>query len=156
MPDFFGDLEIRIFWQLFLAVLLGVFLGMEREASGRTAGIRTYALVALGSTLFTVVGMQIFQGYAGVSGLNFDPSRIVQAVASGVGFIGAGIIIYRNLHLEGVTTAAGVWMAGAIGVAIGFGLYGTAILATLFAFLVLSWLHPLKRLLRDKNVERGG
>lgn len=153
MPDFFGDLQLHIFWQLFLAVVLGAFLGMEREASGRAAGIRTYALVALGAALFTIMGVEVFHTYTGASGLSFDPSRIVHAIALGVGFIGGGIIIHRDSHVEGVTTAAGVWMAGAIGVSLGFEFYGTAILATLFAFLVLSWMHPLKRLFRGKNVE---
>ena len=153
MPDFFDDLEIRIFWQLLLAVLLGAVLGMEREASGRAAGIRTYALVALGAALFTIMGAEVFHTYTGASGLSFDPSRIVHAIAVGVGFLGAGIIIYRDSRVEGVTTAAGVWRAGAIGMTLGFEFYGTAILATLFAFLVLSWMHPLKRLFRGKEME---
>lgn len=151
MLEVFGDLQLRVFLQLALAVVLGMILGIEREASGRAAGIRTYALVALGATLFTIVGMSVFETYSGANGLSFDPSRIVHAIAVGVGFIGAGIIIYRDLHLQGVTTAAGVWMAGAIGVALGFELYGTAIAATVFAYFVLFLMHPLKRLVRREK-----
>ncbi|MEK7510515.1 MAG: MgtC/SapB family protein [Patescibacteria group bacterium] len=151
--ELFSDLEIRIALQLFLAVLLGVTIGIEREVSGKEAGIRTYALVALGSALFTIVGVETFRQFSIIGGISFDPSRIVNSIALGIGFIGAGIIIYRNSHVEGVTTATGVWVAGAIGLAVGLEFYGIAIFATLLAFFVLSGLHPLKRWVREKKQE---
>ena len=142
---FLEDLQLRIFFQLLLAILLGGLLGLEREYKKREAGLRTYALVSLGAALFTIVAFENFKRFTEISGISFDPGRIVNAIAIGIGFIGAGIIIYRRFHIEGLTTAAGLWIAGAIGVAVGSQFYWLATFATLLAILVLSGLHFLER-----------
>lgn len=129
--------QLQIFYQLVLAVLLGGLVGVEREYSRKEAGLRTFALVSLGAALFTIISFELFKNVAGVQGVSFDPSRIIQAVAIGIGFIGGGIIIYRQFHFEGVTTATGLWMAAAIGVAVGTELYAVAIFAAVLTFVVL-------------------
>jgi putative Mg2+ transporter-C (MgtC) family protein len=149
MEFLLAELQLRIFFQLILAILLGGLIGLEREFKRREAGLRTYALVSLGSALFAIVGLEVFRNFEGIEGVSIDPTRVVQAVAIGIGFIGAGIIIYRHFHVEGLTTAAGLWTAGAIGLAVGFQFYLSAIFATLLVILILSGFYAFeKRFLR--------
>ena len=125
--------------QLVLSVLLGTLVGLERELARKSAGMRTYALVALGSTVFSILSIHLLDTTEVVVG-NFDPSRIAAQVVSGVGFLGAGLIIFSESRIQGITTAAGVWVTAAIGMAVGFRFYMLAIIATglsLFIFLVL-------------------
>lgn len=149
--EFFDALQVRIFFQLLLAIILGGALGLEREYHRKEAGLRTYALVTLGSALFTIVAFETFKALSGTPGVSFDPSRIIQAVAVGIGFIGAGIIIYRRFHVEGLTTAAGLWITGAIGVALGAQFYGAAILTTLLAIVVLAILQFVEQRIFQKE-----
>jgi putative Mg2+ transporter-C (MgtC) family protein len=139
------DLSIEIIIQLILAAFLGGLIGLEREYERKGAGLRTYTLISLGSAFFTIIGYHMTA---------VDPSRIIQAVATGIGFIGAGVIIHRQSHVEGVTTAAGLWVATAIGVAVGAKLYFSAIFAS---FLVLGVLIGLtlikKRFFRNRMAE---
>lgn len=144
-------LQLRILFQLFLALLLGGLLGLEREYKKREAGLRTYALVSLGAALFTIVALESFKKFEGLIGVSFDPSRVINAVAIGIGFIGAGIIIYRRFHIEGLTTAAGLWVAGAIGVAVGSEFYWAAVLTVLLAIIVLAGLHWIEKKIFKKN-----
>jgi putative Mg2+ transporter-C (MgtC) family protein len=129
----------RILTRLLLAALLGGVLGYERESQGKAAGIRTHMLVAMGAALFVLVpeldGMPIA-----------DMSRVIQGIVTGIGFLGAGAIIKRNTEedTQGLTTAAGIWMTAAIGVACGLGRETTALLST---FLTLTVLAVLPRLL---------
>ena len=115
------------------AALIGGLLGIQRESVGKAAGIRTYALVALGSCLFTIISTI---GFA--SGV-YDPSRIASQVVVGIGFLGAGLILHHGTKIEGLTTAAGLWAAAGVGMAIGAGLWTiatiTAILVALFFML---------------------
>jgi len=123
----------RIAVRLLLAAALGGVLGYERERSGQVAGIRTHMLVAMGSALFVLVPHQ--------AGMAIDSlSRVIQGVVTGVGFLGAGAIIKHRAPetVHGLTTAAGVWMTAAIGVASGFGREMTAIISTVLAFVVLT------------------
>lgn len=137
--------QLQIFYQLTLAVILGGLIGLEREYRRKEAGLRTYALVSLGSALFTIIGMEVFKSFAGVAGVSFDPSRVIQAVAIGIGFIGGGIIIHRQLHIEGVTTAAGLWVVAAIGIGVGSGLYWISAFAAFLALLLLSGFRYLEQ-----------
>ena len=132
---------MEIFLQLILALILGGLLGLEREYKKKEAGLRTYALVALGSTIFTLIGFNFFD--------KGDALRTVQAVALGIGFIGAGLIIYRQGHVEGLTTAAGLWVAAAIGVAVAVKFYLPAVFVTFLAVSVLAGL----RLIEEKFLE---
>ena len=123
----------RILTRLLFAAVLGGVLGYEREHQGKAAGIRTHMLVAIGAALFVLVPQQ--------SGLLIaDQSRVIQGIVTGIGFLGAGAIIKHRSEdgVKGLTTAAGVWMTAAIGIACGLGRESTAILSTLLALIVLA------------------
>ncbi len=130
-----GDPEriTRLVLRLGMAALLGGLLGLERERSGKSAGIRTHMLVSMGAALFVLVTQQ-----AGV--LETDVSRVVQGIVAGVGFLGAGAILKSRGgdQVKGLTTAAGIWLTAAIGMAAGLGQEVTALLSTVLAILVLS------------------
>jgi len=131
----------RIAVRLLLAALLGGALGYERERSGQAAGIRTHMLVAMGAALFVLVPHQAGMAIDGLG-------RVVQGIVTGVGFLGAGAIIKHRSRetVHGLTTAAGVWMTAAIGVACGLGRETTAVISTILALAVLSLVpHPLRR-----------
>jgi putative Mg2+ transporter-C (MgtC) family protein len=141
-PVFFNP-TIVILGQLFLAVVLGMILGTERSVvSDKQAGTRTYALVALGACLFSIISIQVTSGYLGL--VSFDPMRVVAGIITGIGFLGAGIIIFKDSTLQGLTTAAGLWVAAGIGVAVGYSLYAIAIfttILTLFIFTILLYME---------------
>ncbi|HEX6898068.1 MAG TPA: MgtC/SapB family protein [Thermoanaerobaculia bacterium] len=131
-----------------LAALLGGLIGAERERTGKWAGLRTHMLIAVGSALLTdisvLVGLRYAQGYSNA----WDPGRIAAQIVSGVGFIGAGTIIQSRGAVQGLTTAAGLWVASAIGIAVGAGFYAQAIITTLALLLILAGLRPLEAVLR--------
>ena len=135
----------RIVVRLLLAAVLGGALGYERERSGKAAGIRTHMLVAVGAALFVLVPQQAGMAVA-------DIGRVLQGIVTGVGFLGAGAIIKHQSeeNVQGLTTAAGVWMTAAIGIACGLGRETTAVLSTLLA-LVPRW---LERHARDATPDR--
>lgn len=139
--DFFANPQLQVLFQLLLATFLGGLVGLEREYRRREAGMRTYALVCLGATLFTILAFEGFQKVVGNVGISFDPSRVIQAVAVGIGFLGAGLIIVRKLRVEGLTTAAGLWVVAAIGLAIGIKLYFIAVFTSFLATGILSGLR---------------
>ena len=137
----------RITVRLLIAALLGAILGFEREHKGKAAGVRTHMLVAMGAALFVLVPQ--------VSGAESDAmSRVVQGVIAGIGFLGAGTILKNKdgdeSHVKGLTTAAGLWMTAAIGVAAGLGRESTAVLSTLLALAVFSVMPVIVRWL-DKD-----
>lgn len=134
MNEIFSNENLIILSQLALSILLGSLLGVERQISRKTAGIRTYALVSLGSTLFTAMSVMAVSAFGGHT--NFDPGRIAGQVVVGIGFIGGGLIIVHGDHVTGVTTAAGLWLAAAVGMAVGFGFYTISIFATILALVV--------------------
>ncbi len=147
--DFLIDPQIKIVLELCLATLLGGLVGLEREYKRKEAGLRTYALVCLGSALFTIISINGFGSYQGEPGVIFDPSRIIGQVVLGVGFIGAGLIVYRQTHIEGLTTAAGLWVAAAIGVSVGIGFH---LIAVFTAFLTIGVLAGL-RLIEERIIK---
>lgn len=118
--------------RLLVAALLGGVLGFERELQGKAAGVRTHMLVAIGAALFILIPQQ-----AGLA--PEELSRVIQGVIAGIGFLGAGSILKGGdeKHLQGLTTAAGIWLTAAIGVAAGLGREGSAIVCTLLALVVL-------------------
>lgn len=134
--------ELRMVFQLILSAGLGALVGMEREHVGKAAGLRTFALVSLGSALFTIISIDGFS-FLEAQGSAYDPSRMAGQVVLGVGFIGAGLIVFRGYRVEGLTTASGLWVAAAIGVATGVGFYFIAVFT---AVLVLAILYLLRRL----------
>lgn len=142
-----GDVEgiTRVIVRLGVAVALGALLGYERESVGASAGLRTHMLVSLGSALFILIPLQ--------GGMELgDVSRVVQGVTAGVGFLGAGAILksQNENQIHGLTTAAGVWLTAAVGVAAGMGREGTAVLTTFFALGILSLLKFKGRRARQR------
>ncbi len=127
---------IDIFINLTLAAVLGMALGAERSVAGKMAGMRTFALVSLSSALFITTSILVTDNYLGR--VNFDPMRISAAIISGIGFIGAGMIMFRENMLRGLTTAAGLWVAAGVGCAVAFGLYVPAIFTTLLTLLIFT------------------
>jgi len=146
---------MEILLQLFLAALLGGLVGLEREYKRKEAGLRTYALVSLGSALFTIIAFEVFKDFLEKPGVNIDPLRVIQAVAIGIGFIGAGLIIYRQHHVEGLTSAAGLWIVAGIGVAVGVKLYLPAIFASFLAIGILAGLRLIEEKIFGKEIEES-
>lgn len=125
--------------RLLAATLLGALVGAQRERAGKPAGLRTHILVTLGTAVFVLA----------CSGAGFTTeglSRVIQGVVTGIGFIGAGSILKlsQERDIQGLTTAAGVWMTAVIGVAVGLGSLGVALLSTLFALVILSFARRLQ------------
>ena len=137
-------MELQIIGQLFLATFLGALLGLEREIKRKEAGLQTYSLVALGTCLFTIISFELFNFFLLKSRISFDPSRIIQAIAIGIGFIAAGVIFRQPSGTVGLTTAAGLWATAAIGIAVGAKLYFIAIFTTLLALLILAGFGELE------------
>jgi len=130
--------NLNIFLQLAVAALLGGVIGIERSVAHKTAGMRTYALVSMSAALFIVISNVVTSQYIGIT--NFDPLRVASQVVVGIGFIGAGLIIFKRSKLRGLTTAAGLWMAAGIGMAVGYELYAIAVFVsalTIFIFTIM-------------------
>jgi putative Mg2+ transporter-C (MgtC) family protein len=141
-----GTIDVII--RLSIALVLGLIIGAERVWAHKTAGMRTYALVSMGSALFVIVSNEMVKYYTGIQGLN--PLMIISQIVVGIGFIGTGIIFAKDSKLMGLTTATGLWVSAGIGMAAGFKLYNIAIVATiltLFIFTILWFLEErLKKL----------
>ncbi len=127
---------MQMITKLTVATLLGMLIGFERERRGKPAGLRTYTLVTLGSALFTILSLH---GAAVAHANAYDPSRIASQVVVGIGFIGAGLIFFKEDSIYGLTTAAGLWASAAVGMTVGFGFYAVAIYAAVVVLLIL-WL----------------
>jgi putative Mg2+ transporter-C (MgtC) family protein len=128
-----GDLALR----LVVTTILGVAIGAEREYQRHPAGIRTMALVGVGSCLFTALGIQ----YVSAN----DPTRIAAQVVTGVGFLGAGAILRQGNDVRGLTTAASIWVVAAVGMTVGFGSYVIAIFTTALVLVTLIAIRPIER-----------
>jgi len=131
-----GELDLAV--RVLVALALGLALGAEREARGYPAGLRTVGLVAAGACLFS--GLGLIPGMA----KTVDPTRIAAQVVTGVGFLGAGSILRQGEEVKGLTTAASVWVAAAIGMAVAFGYFATAVISTIFVLItlvVLRWVE---------------
>ena len=136
------EIEWNLLLRLLVAGLLGGLVGFEREFRATEAGLRTHFLVALGSALFMLISQFAFNGH-------FDAARVAAQVVTGIGFIGAGVIIFQKNAVRGVTTASGIWVVGASGA----GMYVIAGTATLLALLCLEAMHFLTRHYGEKSVE---
>jgi putative Mg2+ transporter-C (MgtC) family protein len=136
----------QILLRLSLAAVLGALVGSERERKNWAAGMRTHMMVCVGSTLTMMVSAFGFTDILGTSAVVLDPSRIAAQVISGIGFIGAGTILFlRQEVVRGLTTAAGLWTVAAIGLATGGGMYFAAITATVAVLIILWILKPIER-----------
>lgn len=139
----------EIILRLAVAVGLGMLIGVERLFVHKEAGMKTYALVSMGSAIFIIISEMILVKYGDASG--FDPSRIASQIIVGIGFFGAGSIILQGNKLLGLTTAGGFWVAAGIGMATGFGFYGIAVISTIFALFVLTVVNILERPIRKMS-----
>lgn len=138
-----SNLEIII--SLVGAVILGSIIGTQRSLAGKTAGMRTYALVAMGSAMFIIVGRLVAERFVGFA--NFDPLRMAAQIIAGIGFLGGGMIIFHDSKLTGLTTSAGLWVSAGVGMAMGFSLYLVAILGTFLTLFVFSLLWYVEQYL---------
>ncbi len=137
--------ELEILLRLVLALFLGALLGVERVHAGKSAGIRTLGLVSLGSAFFIVISIVVLEQY----GYAADPLRMAASIVSGIGFLGAGMIIFQNDHLANLTTAAGVWVSAAIGMAVGFGMYFASILVTVLVIITFTLMWNFEHRIRN-------
>lgn len=136
-------LDWEMISRLLVAALLGGIVGFERERSGKVAGLRTHILVSLGAALLSVISIRLFQLFPSINGTVGYDYHLIANIVVGIGFIGAGTIIRRDDNkVEGTTTAAGLWVVSAIGIASGFGLYQEAVTTAVVVYIVLAgfWL----------------
>lgn len=131
-----NPLDLSIAVPLAVATLLGMLIGLERSLAGKSAGMRTYALVALGSCLFILLSRTVTDAFVGLTA--FDPLRVAAAIVMGVGFIGTGIAWMNAPRHGGLTTAAGIWVAAGVGMASGFELYGAAVATTVLTLVIFT------------------
>jgi putative Mg2+ transporter-C (MgtC) family protein len=133
--------------KLSLAMVLGLFLGLERIYAHKTMGLRTYALASVATCFFVTISLYIGNNFT-MPGDSFNPAHIASAVITGIGFLGAGLIFFKDNHVQNLTTAAGLWVCAGIGMAIGFGMFKEAIFATFLTFFVLGIMSSVERYLR--------
>ncbi len=132
------SIELEMVLRILMAAALGAIIGYQRERAGKSAGLRTVVLVCVGAALFTMASIYGF-------GAGADPSRVAAGIVIGIGFLGAGAIMRREgSHIEGLTTAATIWVMAAIGLAIGAGLYIVSLVSTGVALIVLLLPHPVR------------
>jgi putative Mg2+ transporter-C (MgtC) family protein len=131
--------EIEMGLRLALALIVGAVIGLERERRGRPAGLRTFILVALGSSLFMLVSIYV----ASLNGRG-DPARIAAQVVTGIGFLGGGLLLRTGDTVRGLTTAAGIWAVAALGLAAGAGMYTVTVVGTALVLIVLAVLRPVE------------
>jgi putative Mg2+ transporter-C (MgtC) family protein len=136
--------------RLLIAIGLGALLGFDRELLSRPAGIRTHILVSMAAATFTIITFELIERARAEGAPNADPIRIIEAVTAGVAFLAAGAIIQARGKVHGVTTGAGLWLAGAVGTACGVGAFSIAILAAFFGFAVLVVLRWVEAIIPKK------
>jgi putative Mg2+ transporter-C (MgtC) family protein len=141
---------VRVVLRMLAALLAGGIIGLQRETSGKAAGLRTHMLVCAGTTLFVLAAID--------AGMEQDAlSRVIQGLVTGIGFLGAGAIlkVESSHQIKGLTTAAGIWMTAALGVAIGLGQLGTAAIGTVLAWFVLAVLIGIDRRIGGSDPDRA-
>ena len=126
---------MELLLQLSVALVLGMLLGLERSVAHKTAGLRTYALVSMGSCLFILISRAAVPAF---NNFNYDPLRMAAAVVMGIGFLCGGVIVFKDQTLQGLTTAAGLWVAAGIGMAVGYGFMSLAIFATIATLVIFT------------------
>lgn len=142
--------------RLFIAAALGGIIGFEREAQNGSAGLRTHILIALAACLFTTLAFEMYE-VALAGGSQPDPIRAVEATTAGIAFLGAGAIFQQRGNVRGITTGAGMWLAGAVGVATAVGYYAIALGVSIFAVIILAALRTFAhRMIGEDDEAEGG
>ena len=144
----FSSIELEVVVRLVVAAVLGACMGLERSLSGKHAGMRTYALVSLGSCLFTVAGLVASYQLTSFAGTN--PLQIAGSIVIGIGFIGSGLAVLRGENHAELTTASGIWLVAAVGMTAGFGYFAVALAATILGVLIFSLLLKVENRLRRR------
>lgn len=142
-----SSIELEVITRLVVAAVLGACMGLERSLAGKHAGMRTYALVSLGSCLFTVAGLVASYQLTNFTGTN--PLQIAASIVIGIGFIGSGLAL-RAEHAAEITTASGIWLVAAVGMTAGFGYFAVALAATVLGLLIFSALSRVENRLRRR------
>lgn len=142
--------------RLFIASVLGALIGFERGTQTGHAGLRTHILIALAAALFTTLAFEIYDEALEGGSQNPDPIRAIEAVTAGIAFLGAGAIFQQRGSVQGLTTGAGMWLAGAVGVCAALGHYVIAIAVALFAVMVLAALRAFSHKVVNAEVGGGG
>lgn len=145
----------EIFLLLLVALILGSALGLERSFAGKTAGVRTFGLVSMGSAMFVIIARLVVPS---IEVFNYDPLRMAAGVIVGIGFLCGGVIIFKDSTLTGLTTAAGLWVAAGIGMAVGYGFVFLALFSTVATLVVFTifWIIEHKIIdARNKNGSQG-
>ena len=154
MGNFFAQ-NGQIICRLLIAIVLGMFIGAERVLVHKEAGMKTHALVSLGAALFIIISEYLSVMYSGVSGYN--PAMIASNIIVGIGFLGAGSIIFQGTRLKGLTTASGLWVTAGIGMAAGYGLFSLAIITTALILMIFVLMNifekPLLKISDEKFVD---
>ncbi|WP_223067519.1 MgtC/SapB family protein [Paenibacillus caui] len=140
--------------RLLLSILLGGFIGFEREVGGHSAGFRTHILVCLGSAVIMLLSMYGFSQFASEPNVRLDPARLAAQVISGIGFLGAGTILRNGMTVSGLTTAASLWVVAAIGLSVGAGFYYGAIIAACMVVVSLFFLNKTERVFSRAKKDR--
>lgn len=153
MPSPWEIDPLHLIFRLFLAVILGGLIGLEREQNSHAAGFRTHILVCLGSALIMLLSAYGFSAFVDEENVRIDPARLAAQVISGIGFLGAGTILRNGLSISGLTTAASLWVVAAIGLSVGAGFYLAAVLASVMVLISLYVLNIVERkFLRNKTI----
>ncbi|WP_224361450.1 MgtC/SapB family protein [Hyalangium versicolor] len=149
--------ERTIIVRLAFALLLGGLLGLERELRGQSAGLRTHLIVSLGACLFTLVSVATGENLSSSepSGVRADITRIASQIVVGIGFLGGGAILRHGTSVQGLTTAANLWLTASVGLAAGIGFFLGASVTVALALLVLVGLRPVEKLLERFRKHRG-
>ncbi len=150
--DSFVATNLIIFMNLFGAFALGLLVGYERSYHGRAAGMRTYGLVCMASAAITIIAGYPHFWYGGQASVivGADPTRVIQGIVTGIGFLGAGVIMREGFNISGLTTAASIWAAAAIGIMVGVGFYAAAILLALLSAGCMLWISHLENWLPSR------
>lgn len=145
--------NLIVFFNLLGALLLGLLVGYERSYHGRAAGMRTYGLVCMASAALTVIAGYPGSWYGGhiVASASADPTRIIQGIVTGIGFLGAGVIMREGFNISGLTTAASIWASSAIGILVGVGFYAAAILLALLSMLCMMYVSKIEKWLPSRH-----
>lgn len=146
-----GSVELDITVKLLLAALAGGLVGLEREKHGRPAGLRTNLLVAVGSCVMVIISEAFYIKYSGFTAettLRIDPSRVAAQIVTGIGFIGAGVILKEGASVRGLTTAASLWAVAGLGMAFGMGFYSLGAIATVLVLIGLALLKKLEPIIK--------
>ena len=146
------DANLTIAFNLFLALILGLLVGYERSFRGRAAGMRTYGMVCMASAAMMVITGHPDAWFGGTAGhFAMDPTRVAQGITTGIGFLGAGVIMRDGLNISGLTTAASIWAVSAIGILVGIGFYGAAVALALLATLLMMYGAKLDAFLPSRH-----